>query len=152
MKQNNETGALLPHIGPMLQGEVESAAGMILPYSRDKILHLARSLGPCSGSVHKKCQSQTIYSQDTALEWALTTISLRMFCSKTLGIGRFMSLTATSSFVFLSSARYVSPVPPAAVAHAELRHLDGDVLPEKGKTGRASARYSRMIHLGQASA
>ena len=46
-----------------------------------------------------------------------------------------MSLTATSSFVFLSSARYVSPVPPAVVSHPEMRHLDEDVLPEKGKVG-----------------
>ena len=53
----------------------------------------------------------------------LTTISLRMFCSNTFGIGRLISLTATSSFVFLSSARYVSPVPPEAVTVAHKQHL-----------------------------
>lgn len=135
MERNDETGASLPHIGPMSHVKLECAAQMILPYSKDKFLHLARSLWPFSGSVYKKCQSQMICSQDAALEWTLTTISLRMFCSNTLGIGRFMSLTATSSFVFLSSARYVSPVPPAAVAHPEMRHLDEDVLPKKGKLG-----------------
>lgn len=44
-----------------------------------------------------------------------------MFCSKTFGIGRFMSFIATSSPVFLSSAKYVSPVPPAEAHHALLQ-------------------------------
>ena len=103
------------------------------------------------GSLSSTCGLEIVKSKEAAASWILTTISLRMFCSNTFGIGRFISLIATSSFVFLSSAKYVSPVPPAAVARPEGKHLGTGMLPERVHEEGGSYIFPGL-YLGQASA
>ena len=91
--------------------------------------------------LYSTCGLENVKSQKAGANWRLTTISLRMFCSNTFGIGRFMSLIATSSFVFLSSARYVSPVPPAVVSLLEKKHLGTGMLPERVREEGESCNF-----------